>query len=500
MKQRGAAVYDNTPKILSKQTSPNPLLPRELQARLQRQVPAAGADPKLVLARVQPPGLGGDVPAAQVPPGQLELDRGLLAGLERRLGEAAQLPDGRAVLGDADVELRGLGAGHVARVGHLCRDAGHDVKEVDVAALLDRARRVLGGRQLRGGPGGLQVRVGKVGVAEAEAELVARLDALLVKGAVVDEDALGEVALGEALVDAVGERLVLQPAVVGLVVRDRVRHLAAEVLLTVQQVRQRVPCVLAGQVGKDDGRDVGVVGELVDQANAGVLQHHDGVGAVGCHVEDQAIRKVVTEAGPIPSFGGPGVAVDDASVRVSPVLACAVAECLKGRAAVRGHVSSGSAAAVEHPEGSNLGLGAVAAEEAVGAVDRLGTEVEARAANVQLVGRLGGVAKQRNELGLLEREAVPGVLDEDVALDGRLVNGLPVGWVPSDHLLVRLGHVAKHAGAWHEVLVLVEFVPVAKNPIQQIKTLSEAHLVTMSSSLTMGTEPLFTASTRFASQ
>ncbi|QBZ56744.1 hypothetical protein PoMZ_01659, partial [Pyricularia oryzae] len=115
-------------------------LPRELQARLERQVPAAAADPQLVLAGVQPPGLGGDVPAAQVPPGQLELDRGLGAGLERRLGEAAQLADGRALLGDADVELRRLGARHVARVGHLCRDARHHVEQVHVPALLDRAR------------------------------------------------------------------------------------------------------------------------------------------------------------------------------------------------------------------------------------------------------------------------------------------------------------------------------------------------------------------------
>ena len=94
--------------------------------------------------------------------------------------------------------------------------------------------------------------------------------------AVVDEDALGEVGLGEAaealaLVGAVGRH---GAAVVGLGARHGVGQAARGVLPAVQDVDEGLAAVLAGQVGKDDGRDVGVVD---DEAGPGIVEDDDGV-------------------------------------------------------------------------------------------------------------------------------------------------------------------------------------------------------------------------------
>lgn len=159
-----------------------------------------------------------------------------------------------------------------------------------------------------------EIRVVERGVAEAEAELVARRDVLGVEGAVVDVDALVEGRLRELRVDAVGPRRVLQGSEVGLVARHRVRQLARRVDVAVEQRDQRPPRVLPGEVGEDEGCDVGVVDELVHEPHPGVVEYHDGVAAARCHVRDQRVREVVVQPLSIQALGRKGVPDDDARV------------------------------------------------------------------------------------------------------------------------------------------------------------------------------------------
>ncbi len=79
-----------------------------------------------------------------------------------------------------------------------------------------------------------QVRIPKLGIRQPKTKLKPRRDAGAVKVAVVDEQALGEVGLGEGLV-AERRRRVEQVAVVGLGARDRVGQAPCRVALAVEE-------------------------------------------------------------------------------------------------------------------------------------------------------------------------------------------------------------------------------------------------------------------------
>ena len=224
---------------------------------VQPQVAAARSYPDGVLTPAEPPLLRYDIPHAKIPPSE---DEKRLPRIPRRdlphAAEAAQLPDRRVVAGDADVELRNLGALDRTRVPHRALDHDHSVPERAVSALDDGGGRVreLGGRCRRQDEG----EVGEVerGVREAEAKLVQRLDVVLVERAVVDVEPLAEVVLGEPVE---GHGRVEEVSVVALLLGDGVGETARRVHVSVEDGHEAVSTLLAGQAGVDDGGDVRVI-------------------------------------------------------------------------------------------------------------------------------------------------------------------------------------------------------------------------------------------------
>jgi hypothetical protein len=60
-------------------------------------------------------------------------------------------------------------------------------------------------------------------------------------------------------------------------------------LSTVEDVDDALAGFLAWQMGEDDGGDVGVVDEAVDDADAGVVDYDLSVVALACDVDDQLV-------------------------------------------------------------------------------------------------------------------------------------------------------------------------------------------------------------------
>lgn len=230
---------------------------------IQPQIATTRANPHVKLSLWQPPLLRDNVPETQIPSHQLELHRCARARLEIHPLKPAQLPDRRAVNRDAHIQLRDLMTRHIARVLHLRGHGVHLLPQLRVAALHDRDARVreAGDGAADGGRG--EGRVGEGGVRQPEAELVAGRDLVVVEGAVVDEEALGEVVLREGA--GLGAR-VEQGAEVLLGVRDGVGEAAAGVDVAVEDVDEGVAGFLAGQAGEEDGCDVGVVDPGVDDS------------------------------------------------------------------------------------------------------------------------------------------------------------------------------------------------------------------------------------------
>lgn len=84
----------------------------------------------------------------------------------------------------------------------------------------------------------------------------------------------------------VGDGGVEQFAVVGSLFGNGVGQAAGGGLRAVEDVDDALAGFLAGEVGEDDGCDVGVVDEAVDDADAGVVDYDLGVVALACDVED----------------------------------------------------------------------------------------------------------------------------------------------------------------------------------------------------------------------
>jgi hypothetical protein len=239
---------------------------------------------------LQNPSLLHNIPRTHIPPVKLKRDFHLLARLQELLLKPAQ--HALRPTGDVQVQLRHFGRGHGACV--LDRDAHTRgcAPQCWVAAfgLHMRAVAVVRGA-LRAGGGvgceaGGQRRVGEVGVCQAVAESVLGRDVAGDEVFIVDVDALCEIVLQEISAVGVWNRGVQKLAVVGGLFGDGVGQAAGGGLYAVENVDNCLAGFLAGEVGEDDGGDVGVVDEAVDDADAGVVDYDLGVVALACDVDD----------------------------------------------------------------------------------------------------------------------------------------------------------------------------------------------------------------------
>lgn len=332
---------------------------RNAKRALQRQVPTRPADLNRVVPCLQQPLLSCDIPDTQVPPREREGHSRSLPSHDGRLLKSAKLPHGHVLTRNAEVQLGHLLAVDAARVGNFCGDGHELVPEVGLAAQGDGTGRVLicGAVDLAD----LQVAVVEGGVAESEAKFVARGNVLEIKVAVVDVDSLSEVGLGEVLEHAVEDNIRLEEVVVvGFILGHCVWDTSGGVLLAIEEVDESPAAVLPWEMGKDDGRDVGVVCELVYKTNAGVVEHNDGVGTLISDVVDQAVGVVIADRRPVIAFRGPdvaeydtgvacgvdqGVIVLEVPVKIGGIFVCLGNKCIVWRAdeALRGRAGSSTA-------------------------------------------------------------------------------------------------------------------------------------------------------------
>lgn len=286
---------------------------RNTERCFQRQVPARPSNLHGVLPGLQQPLLSHDIPDTQVPPRERETDGRGLPSRDCRLLKTTQLADGHILARNAEVQLRHLLAIDAARVSDFRANSDELIPEVSLASRCD----CTGGIGCRRAVclADLQVAVVEGGVAEPKAKFVARGDVLKVKVAVVDVDSLCEVGLGEVLEHAIKGNVGLQEViVVGLVLGYRVRDASGGILPAVEEVDESPAAVLAWKMGEDDGCDVGVVRELVNETYAGVVEHNDSIGTLIGHVVDQAVCVVVTNRRSVVSFSGPNIAKDKTGV------------------------------------------------------------------------------------------------------------------------------------------------------------------------------------------
>ena len=203
--------------------------------------------------------------------------------------ETSELADGGALGSrrrEGDVELGHGGACNIAGVGDGGVDGVDGLPESGVAALGDGQVLGLGGDGVDGG-GAADAAGVEGGVGEAETELVAHGDVLGVEVAVVDVQLLVEPGL--PVVDAGGvDGGGGGSVVVGAVERDGVGEVAGRVDLAVEDVDDRVSGLLAGEVGSEDGGDIGVVGEG-KEVDSGRVGDNDGVVASLGNVVDNLV-------------------------------------------------------------------------------------------------------------------------------------------------------------------------------------------------------------------
>lgn len=147
------------------------------ESPLQLDVQHTRAHHDLIRALRLHPLLRGSVPLADVLLPQIERHRLAVARRKRGLGKASQHPRIRAR--NLKVELRDLCRGDTAYVCHPDGD-GTDCVEQTAAAVEARLD--------------AEFSVREIGVRQTVAEFVARRDVAVQEGAVVDVDALGEVA------------------------------------------------------------------------------------------------------------------------------------------------------------------------------------------------------------------------------------------------------------------------------------------------------------------
>jgi hypothetical protein len=127
-------------------------------------------------------------------------------------------------------------------------------------------------------------------------------------------DAFGEVGLRVVAEEAFGLGRQEEIAVVCVFFGDGVGEFAGEVDVAVEKGDEGAAGILAGKVGEDDGFDVRVGFEAVDEADAGVVDYDNGVCALVGDVVDEGVGEIVVGSGSVPAFLGPGVDEDEAGV------------------------------------------------------------------------------------------------------------------------------------------------------------------------------------------
>ncbi|TKW55497.1 hypothetical protein CTA1_6920 [Colletotrichum tanaceti] len=367
---------------------------------------------------------------------QVEGDGGRRPRLQQDLVEPPQHLDGRAlgdgVRGQRDVELGDRRAGDGPGVPDAGGHADDGLPELRVASGGVGRGGVRRGRDVVDELLDLQRRLqAEGGVAQTEAELVQGIDAVGVQPPVVYQEALGEVGLpGRGRRDLGLGEVDDGDVRVSRVDGDGVGQPAGGVHVAPEDVDDGVPRLLAREMGRQDGRDVGVAGPR-QRVDAGRVRHDDGVGAPPRHVvDDQRRVPVGLVARPVVGLGREGVEEDEADLghRVE------AAEVAGGQHLVAQDVlHAGAGPTRPRPDGLERRDEVRVPPRAGPAADGEGADLEAGAKD-QPVGRIGSVvAKDANVGGVPERQGgAVDVLEED----GRLGAQLP------DEVRVVAPHVA----------------------------------------------------------
>lgn len=122
---------------------------------------------------------------------------------------------------------------------------------------------------------------------------------MLVKVPVVDVQAFGEVVL-RVWTRAHGG--VEEVAVVRLAFSDSERHSAGGRDVAVQDVDDRVACLLAREEAVDDGGNIGMLDPLIHSSDAGRVNHDDGVRAVGRNILHKLVAELILQGESIESL------------------------------------------------------------------------------------------------------------------------------------------------------------------------------------------------------
>jgi hypothetical protein len=96
-------------------------------------------------------------------------------------------------------------------------------------------------------------------------------------------------------------------SVVGFVLGDGIRKLAAEILIAIEKRYDSATRILSRKMAIDDSCDIGMTNELINQTDTGVVDDDDSVRALTCNILDESIRVVVVCANAIESFSCIGI-------------------------------------------------------------------------------------------------------------------------------------------------------------------------------------------------
>jgi hypothetical protein len=251
------------------------------------------ANHDIVLAALQYPCLFYNIPCAHITTIEPESDLGLFARLQKLLLKATQ--HARRSARYMQIQLSYFGSSHTTRVLDRHANLRSRPPEHRIAALRLYVCAVaivcgaLGARSDVGLETSIETRICELGVRQAVAKRILRRDVPSGEIPVVDVDAFRERILREEAAGSVLNGRVEQGAVVGSFFGDSIGQAAGGGLPAVEDVDNGLSGFLAGQVSEDDGGDVGVVDEAVDNADAGIVDHNLRVFALASDIEDESV-------------------------------------------------------------------------------------------------------------------------------------------------------------------------------------------------------------------